>query len=1039
MEKKRSTFTSSKSGRGKEKKTDVLINKGKGDCSASQSTSHTQFFRVEKYGKVPERITKEEYLGHLESISSSSDSFRCIHGPEGKQYTAKGKMRRNLLKNLDPLPINRKWNADCPLLYSWEIVKKLEFLVTDSTVNNQIDRLENHLRDLSTISCNGYKIDILSSLCTVLDYVIEAQNKHSVLKEVLKLLLENMDKPILLNAASDVVTYFEPLRKYLGFLGYLLTQIADEDQFDLVSKGILWQLSAPDHARGRGATQLRHTLAAAAPVLYQTIVRMLAVSTSHRYSTYLEVALLLACDNVDNCIEMMKENIIENIFYRFNPYFPERKLPAYDINPADPQDYNVKLGDSGMNMSTTLSLLLVLGKTTKQYLNDNPNFQLLLPSPDNYAQRCFVWAFRYECRARGHGHQRNTMTVIATVLLHCFGDRLMTFSTYLMPDVMSLSVLTEIPPRKDWTSSVSFNTSQVDVQFKKMLIYLSVDMIKIFPYNKFMVESQYWLLGLMYLLDPGLCYLRARWSPALFAELRKTALQALVCTLPLASHHLVKDYGLIRRIMWYIEWYSESPYELPVLYWCVRLLQVAIYNRVTPERTASIRDLFETHGIIILIHLCYTLLGQKSPPIQKSQAIIALCLRLLTSAVENHTQLKCCVYPNIKWPTCVNSLARKMLDIVMFSLENHFIISDRWLVSLLNFIWESIVWKKEYRETFISNNGIYKLLDIITMTSAPVQCIALALVCDAARAGDAVGQLVTWRAAPGASSAHPNLVRRGATIASLIAAIFRDECRATGVKLNEYSIMQDLDSPLLSSAVRSELNDPEFSEGKNTRTPVCLAAADLAGSRMSKAYAILHMLSVDLEYRVNLADEAYNLYKNIQLPPEDEAILILCSFYLTIKLNEVWTETQVQNLGLLHQDNNILNEFLHIGKGWAKEIKRQQEQVIENERKKERDEESSLYSFLGRVRLNVALDALREVRCVARSADRACITHALLHDAVRAHHRRSIYTKKLEATVLKTYGPTLDDQNITGQNLKVYSIIPNAKPRLREDYSASSS
>lgn len=40
---------------------------------------------------------------------------------------------------------------------------------------------------------------------------------------------------------------------------------------------------------------------------------------------------------------MIKENIFENIFYRFNPYFPH-ELPAYEFNPADPQDYNVKLG-----------------------------------------------------------------------------------------------------------------------------------------------------------------------------------------------------------------------------------------------------------------------------------------------------------------------------------------------------------------------------------------------------------------------------------------------------------------------------------------------------------------------------------------------------------------------------------------------------------------------------------------------------------------------------------------------------------------------
>lgn len=42
---------------------------------------------------------------------------------------------------------------------------------------------------------------------------------------------------------------------------------------------------------------------------------------------------------------MMKDNIIENVFYRFNPYFPDRQLPVYDINPAEPvRDCTVKLG-----------------------------------------------------------------------------------------------------------------------------------------------------------------------------------------------------------------------------------------------------------------------------------------------------------------------------------------------------------------------------------------------------------------------------------------------------------------------------------------------------------------------------------------------------------------------------------------------------------------------------------------------------------------------------------------------------------------------
>lgn len=51
--------------------------------------------------------------------------------------------------------------------------------------------------------------------------------------------------------------------------------------------------------------------------------------------------------------------------------------------------------------------------------------------------------------------------------------------------------------------------------------------------------------------------------------------------------------------MWYIEWYTEVPYDISTLYWCVRVLQCAIRNRKTKERNVAVNDLFESHGIII--------------------------------------------------------------------------------------------------------------------------------------------------------------------------------------------------------------------------------------------------------------------------------------------------------------------------------------------------------------------------------------------------------------------------------------------------------
>nr|XP_034839516.1 uncharacterized protein LOC117995640 [Maniola hyperantus] len=1017
MDKKRSTYTTSvPKAEAKKNKPKDPSKRAKGDCADSVSSSHTQIFRRKLYDDKYTRITTDEYLGVSESSSGSSDTYQCVHGPGGKQYSEKAKLKRNLIKELDPIPTDSKWREGCPT-YGWEVAAILEFLLKDPVGRQNTERLEAHLRDFAVLARFGYKIDALNSLTTVLEYLVENLKKKPSLRELLVLLMRNMDKPILLTVMSDVITQLEAVRNYIGILGYLLLRVEDDDLFELVSRGILWQLSATDEARGPGTLRRQHALSAAGSHLLITVARMLALATPQRFPTFQQIAMLLACNSTNCCIDLMKENIIENILYRFNPYFPMKDLPDYEETPLDPQDFNVKLGSSSIYMSMTLSLLLILVKTLRSFFDENPDVVRNFPCPDYYSQRCFLWAYRYECRARGRQHERLTLTVIAHALLRCFGERLEAFCPLLMPDIMSLSVLTEVSPKQIWIQDVGFNTSQVDVQFKKILIYFSVDLLKTFPCNKFMVESQYWVLGLMFLLDPNLCDLRARWSSSLFAEIRKSALQALVCTLHLMPSKVVAEYDIIRRIMWYIEWYSENPYELPVLYWCVRLLHVAIRSRSEPTRADSLRDLFDTHGIIILMHLCDTLLEQRCPPVEKSQVILALTLRLLTSAVEADRQLTCCVYPQVEWPASINTLAAKMLDIALYSLDKHFLLSDRWLVSMLNFIWEAIIWRKEYREKFVSRNGVYSLLDMITMSKPAIQCLAMALVCDVARSGGAVAQLVTWRAGPGASDANPCVVKRGDTIASLMAALFRHDCIASGVRLDHRGVIQDLDCPVMSWEVRKELKSPDFL--RRERPHLCLGVVDMAGSRMSKVFALIHMLSEDLQHKVSMADEAYNLYKNIQLAPYDEAILALCSHYLTLKLNETWAEAKVLCVDLLNQDKEILEEFFQINGGWAKEVKRQQEDILSKASQRDVYEEKSLYAFLATVRLNNALDALREVRCVARSgaARSRDLPHQAPHRAAFSH------------TLIATYKPPLDDLNMTGQYVKVRSIPHRSKSK----------
>ncbi|CAH2207824.1 jg25556, partial [Pararge aegeria aegeria] len=78
--------------------------------------------------------------------------------------------------------------------------------------------------------------------------------------------------------------------------------------------------------------------------------------------------------------------------------------------------------------------------------------------------------------------------------------------------------------------------------------------------------------------------------------------------------------------------------------------------------------------------LCYTLLEQRCPPVEKSQVVLALTVRLLTNAVTADRCITCCVYPLVKWPASINTLATKMLDIALFSLEKHLFVSDRYSV-----------------------------------------------------------------------------------------------------------------------------------------------------------------------------------------------------------------------------------------------------------------------------------------------------------------------------------------------------------------------
>lgn len=89
-------------------------------------------------------------------------------------------------------------------------------------------------------------------------------------------------------------------------------RLEDDSNFDLVSQALIWHLSAPDSKRATGAVKLSHTLVAAID-LCETVVRMIALATMHRFPVYIKIALLVACDDVNNCNFLPKLLIIDDL------------------------------------------------------------------------------------------------------------------------------------------------------------------------------------------------------------------------------------------------------------------------------------------------------------------------------------------------------------------------------------------------------------------------------------------------------------------------------------------------------------------------------------------------------------------------------------------------------------------------------------------------------------------------------------------------------------------------------------------------------
>ncbi|CAH1960026.1 unnamed protein product [Acanthoscelides obtectus] len=127
--------------------------------------------------------------------------------------------------------------------------------------------------------------------------------------------------------------------------------------------------------------------------------------------------------------------------------------------------------------------------------------------------------------------------------------------------------------------------------------------------------------------------------------------------------------------------------------------------------------------------------------------------------------------------------------------------------------------------------------------------------------------------------------------------------------------------------------------------------------------------------------------------------LLLAENFLGLKLCEAWREVDMElqemNFKASSFDHKILNNLIERSNRWGKHLKKVQLQLLQEERDNGALEEKKLYQTLAEPRLHEALDALCELKYIARCTERMFrVSQKFLQTLQVKHSMRKLFSGK---------------------------------------------
>ncbi|XP_074030963.1 uncharacterized protein isoform X3 [Leptinotarsa decemlineata] len=186
-------------------------------------------------------------------------------------------------------------------------------------------------------------------------------------------------------------------------------------------------------------------------------------------------------------------------------------------------------------------------------------------------------------------------------------------------------------------------------------------------------------------------------------------------------------------------------------------------------------------------------------------------------------------------------------------------------------------------------------------------------------------------------------------------------------------LYNDGSSILLNAAfplVGKEQRDQTFSDTRNLNSHPTIA--DLFLSSRPKIYALLKLLQERHEEVLKIAEEEYKIEID-DLTTKDRVTMLMAENFLALKLGEAWVELEIEftvmNFKPLPADYKIMSTLVTRYHKWGEYLKETQNEIFREGKEKELIEEQKLYNTFGQSRIKESLEALEELRYIARCTE----------------------------------------------------------------------